>query len=88
MLVRGHTRDGAGPPRTNLGACQFERRADVVGGHSMQVVKEQALRLRSGTEAAPAAETKQKARFLADTGPQKSVEGRRQPGPSPDVWVS
>jgi hypothetical protein len=42
----------------------------------MRVVKEQALRMRSGAEAAPAAETK-KARFLADTGPQKSVEGRR-----------
>jgi hypothetical protein len=31
--------------------------------HSMRVVKEQALRVRSGAEAAPAAE-KQKARFL------------------------
>lgn len=32
----------------------FEHRTDVAGGHSMQVVREQALRERSGTEAAPA----------------------------------
>ena len=54
----------------------LERRTDVVGRHSMRVVKEQALRVRSGAGAAPAAETtKQKARFLAETGPQMSVEG-------------
>lgn len=80
VLVRGHTRDGAGRPGTNPGACQCLIAEPAVKSalRSMQVVKEQALReTSSGAEAAPAAKTKQKARFLAETGPRMSMEGRR-----------
>jgi len=72
---------GQGSRANPVPAVSQERIADAKPAlHSMQVVKERALRERSGVGAAPALgavepQVKQKARFLAETGPQMSVEG-------------